>query len=127
MIDDPRSFVIDASVADQLATNRAKSLALPEGLDLADIHDKAVGVAQSLSGLRVSDAISILENAKHYLCAASIALTALIPPRSGEPQTAQSEHGFAPELVGTYQDSEGGSERHRSPPPPLNDGRQRCQ
>lgn len=61
---------------------------LPNNLDMPIIHDRAVEVARGLSGLRVSDAIDILENAKECLLRASVVTTDLIPPRNGEDQTA---------------------------------------
>ena len=68
--------------------NMAKNfMVLPENLGLPQIHDRAVEVARSLSGLRVSDAVSILENAQLYVMRAGIAATELIPPRNDEPQT----------------------------------------
>ena len=62
-------------------------IGLPDRLELEGIHDRAVEVARSLSGLRVADAISILEHAQMYVMRAGICATDLIPPRNDEPRT----------------------------------------
>jgi hypothetical protein len=69
-----------------LAWHRSEKMILPDSLDLMSLHDRAVNVARSLNGLRVADAIEILENAKGYVLKAGIAATDLIPARNGEPQ-----------------------------------------
>jgi hypothetical protein len=62
---------------------------LPDRLNLASLHDRAVEVARNLSGLRAADALEILENAKGYVLQASIAATDRIPLKNDERQTAR--------------------------------------
>ena len=50
---------------------------IPE-LEIELVHDRAVEIAQALDGLRTSDAVEILDNAKIYVLKASRTVTKAI-------------------------------------------------
>ena len=70
---------------------------LPQKLSLAAKQDKAIEIARTLDGLAVSDAIEILESVRWFLTSATIATTALLPPRCDGFQIEPSAGGAVAE------------------------------
>lgn len=47
------------------------------------LHDRAVEIAKTLDGMRVADAVTVLELARNCVLRASVTLTKQIPDRPG--------------------------------------------